>query len=625
MRWLTVIFLANAAACLTLAVIHTHVWFRQRQASARLGFAMLAASVAGMAWCELRMALSTSPAEYGRWLWWYQLPVWTGTVSLVAFVHLYLGAGRRWLGGLAVGLRTLAMAINLVSTPAIQFREITTLVDVTLLGDTVAAAVGPANPLLIVGHVSLLVLIAFVVDATWDLWRRAERRRALTIGGSLIVFVTTGMLTVAATTWAGARLPFVASLFFAPIVVAMAIELGRDLIRAVRLAEALDEASTELRTTEDRLALAADAAQAGLWSVDRATGRLWATPRAYGMFGLDPQRPHHAEDVVQAIHPDDRERVRDFTSAPAPGGAAIAIEYRVVHPAGERWYSSVGRLRPRGADGDQVMGVTIDITERKRAEDAAARQRAELEHLGRVAMVTELSSALAHELAQPLAIIMSNAEAAERFLARTPPDVAEVQEILRDIVAADARAGEVIHRLRSLLKRGRANAQAVDLNALLGDLLRFLRADLIRRGVTVEMALASAAPRVLADRVPLEQVLINIIGNACEAMAGNATGDLPLFIATRIEGDTAIVSVRDAGCGLPADMDAVFAPFYTTKPQGLGMGLAISRSIVAAHGGQLTASRNADRGSTFRIELPLLRAAAADPAATPAVRAEAAP
>ena len=608
---MNVIFLVNAAACLTLAAIHAHVWLRRRQAIARLAFAVLAASVAGMACVELLMASSTSPAEYGRRLWWYQLPVLTGTMATVVFVRRYLDAGRDWLGILAVGLRGLAVAINVVSVPNIQFREIVALVPVTVLGDSVVAAVGTPNPWLVVAHLSLVVLIVFIADATWTLWRRGEHRRALSIGGNLILFVSMGTIIVSASTWGGARLPIAASLFFAPIVIAMAIELGRDLIRAVRLAEELDERSGELRASEERLALAADAAQAGLWSIDRATGRLWATPRALAMFALDAGGTHHAEDIARVIHPDDRERVRDFARTPARPGTASAIEYRVNHPAGLRWYFSLGRLREDSVEGEQVTGVTIDVTERKRIDDETARQRGELEHLGRVAMVTELSSALAHELSQPLAIIMSNAEAAQRLLARTAPDIDEVQAILADIVAADERAGDVIRRLRSLLKRGIANTQPIALNAFVSDLLRFMRADLIRRGVTVDVSLDPTEPQVSADRVPLEQVLINIVANACDAMSRNDPGDRHLVVATQRVGDAAVVTVRDAGSGLPPDIDTVFAPFYTTKPQGLGMGIAISRSIVIAHGGRLAAANNPERGATFRIELPSLAATGA--------------
>ena len=256
------------------------------------------------------------------------------------------------------------------------------------------------------------------------------------------------------------------------------------------------------------------------------------------------------------------------------------------------------------------MGATIEITQRKRVEDETARQRAELEHLSRVATLSELSGALAHELNQPLAIIMSNAEAAQSLLDRPAPDLPEVRAILADIVRADERAGEVIRRLRSLLKRGEPNRQPVALNQVVQDVVAFMRADLVRRGVAVELALADGLPEVPADRVPLEQVLINIVGNACDAMAANAPGDRRVSIATNASAGAVSLRIRDAGAGLPQPPDRVFEPFYTTKAHGLGMGLPICRSIVAAHGGRLWAESNADRGATFHMNLPLPAGAA---------------
>lgn len=606
MRWLIAILLVNATACLTLAAIHAHVWLRQRETVARLAFAVLGASVAAMAFAEIGMALATTPQDYGRMLWWYQWPVWSGLVATVVFVRRYLQAGRAWLGWLAIGLRTFALVINAFSSPSIHLHAIDRLETVAVLGDPVALAVGTPGRWLVVAHLALLALILFIADAAWDLWRRGEQRRALTIGGSLVLFVGTGTLSVVLAFWAGARLPLVASLFFAPIVVAMAAELGRDLIRAVRLAAELDEKSQELEVSEDRLALAADAARAGLWSVDLATRRLWATPRALSMFDLDPERSHDADDILAAIHPDDRDRVRGFADATAGNDEPASVEYRVQHALGLRWYATVGRVRGHTASGaGQVMGVTIDVTDRRRAEDEAAQQRARLEHLSRVATVSELSGALAHELAQPLAIIMTNAEAALRFLHRAPPDLAEVEAILGDIVSANQRAGDVIARLRRLLQRGEPNAEPLRLNRVVEELVRLVRADLVRRGVTVDVRLDPGDPVVHGDRIPLEQVLMNLVGNACDAMAGNAADDRLLVVTTRVEGGVASVSVRDNGTGLPASAEAVFAPFYTTKPQGLGLGLALSRTIVAAHGGRLVAVHNDDRGATLHVELPL--------------------
>lgn len=620
MNWLVALWLVIASMCVTLAVIHVHVWLRQRKALGNAAFAVLALSVVGMGYCEMRMLHAQTTQEFARFLWWYQVPVWSGLVASIVFVRVYLHAGPAWLGWAAIGLRTLALMLNFFMTPSIQFREITALDSVTVYGDTLRIAQGAPNPWLAVAHLSLVALIAFIAGAIRDLWRRGQRRRAVTIGGSLIVFVTAGTTSAVIGFWGLAKWPVFASLLFLPIVLAMAFELGLDLIEAARVAAELAVKRDELRQSEEQASLAADAANAGLWSIDRGSGRVWATPRALAMFGLAPTRAAHVDDVLAAIHAEDRTRVAAFVARAVPQEARDTIEYRVVLPDGTvRWYASLARVPVEEQGPARLMGATIDISERKLAEDATARQRAELEHLSRVATLTELSGTLAHELNQPLGIIMSNAEAAQRLLEADAPDLAEVGEILADIVAADERAGQVIQRMRSFLQRRAPARKRISLNRAVEDVVQFLRADLARRGVTVTLALDRALPDIEADPVPIEQVLVNIVTNGCDAMGTVARDARVLAIATGVEGDMACVRIADTGCGLPESPERLFAPFYTTKADGLGMGLAISRSIVAAHGGRLWAESNAARGATFAFGLPPA------PAPVPAATAEVQP
>jgi len=247
-----------------------------------------------------------------------------------------------------------------------------------------------------------------------------------------------------------------------------------------------------------------------------------------------------------------------------------------------------------------------DITERRRAQREAQEQRQLLTHLGRVAVLGELSGALAHELSQPLTAILSNAQAARRMLARQPVDLREIDEILEDIASADRRAGEVIRRLRAMFKRGESNRQLLDLNEITRDVLDFARSDILTRHVQVTTRLTPDLPKVTGDSVQVQQVLLNLIVNGCEAMIGNDPNDRALVIETSVvDHDTVGISVLDNGSGIPADiLDQLFEPFVTTKHQGLGLGLTICRSIATAHGGQLWAGNNEDRGSAFRLLLP---------------------
>jgi C4-dicarboxylate-specific signal transduction histidine kinase len=223
-------------------------------------------------------------------------------------------------------------------------------------------------------------------------------------------------------------------------------------------------------------------------------------------------------------------------------------------------------------------------------------------------MLGEMSGGLAHELNQPLTAILSNAQAAHQFIANKSIDDAELLEILRDIIAADRRAGEVISRLRALFKRGEARIECLDANEVVGEVLSLVHGDLATRGVECVQQLASQLPPVEADRVQLQQVMLNLIMNASEAMAETAPEQRRLMLRTAATRGYVHIAFSDRGPGFAAEQhEKLFEPFYTTKPKGLGLGLSISRSIIAAHGGRLWGASNPGQGATFFIALPFKR------------------
>ena len=264
----------------------------------------------------------------------------------------------------------------------------------------------------------------------------------------------------------------------------------------------------------------------------------------------------------------------------------------------ERYALSLEALaRPDGG----VVVTRANVTARRQTLMQIEEQRRELSHLARVAVLGQLSGALAHELSQPLTSISSNAEAARRLLKRQPADLDELDTILGDIASEDQRAAQVIRRLRALLKRGDTHLQPMDIRELLSEVLELAHAELITRRVTATALVAQDLPPVLGDRVQLQQVLLNLIINACEAMNTTAASDRRLtLIANADTRNNVLISIRDSGTGIPsALLERLFEPFFTTKPEGLGLGLSISRTIVAAHGGRLWAENNADRGATM--------------------------
>jgi PAS domain S-box-containing protein len=369
----------------------------------------------------------------------------------------------------------------------------------------------------------------------------------------------------------------------------------------------------ELEESQHRMELAASAAEFGMWGHDLSDRGIWASASLRALFGFGQEDDLRLSDLMARIHPEDGARVRAAVQNAQEHGMAFEGEFRVVPPHGaERWVLAKGRhvADPRLGRHPRRMGIVIDITERKRAEREAAEQRNELAHLWRVSALGQLSASIAHELNQPLATILNNAEAARKMLARERVDLAELREICNDIVDEDHRAAGVIRRLRTLFKGGDMQLQALDANELVQDTLALLHTELLMRQVVAVTHLAPSLPVVDGGRVQLQQVLLNLFVNAADAMEVNAVEERQLVIRTDTTGRDVRIFVSDCGPGIAgADLKNIFEPFWSSKPGGMGMGLAICRSIVAAHGGSLTAANGEDRGATFCVALPVRQAA----------------
>ena len=372
-------------------------------------------------------------------------------------------------------------------------------------------------------------------------------------------------------------------------------------------------AESSVKESETRMALATESANLGLWYWDRPA-HLWSTPIFREIMGLKAVGEATFEHFLAQVHRDDREMVRGAFARALDREGTMQIDYRVMSGDGvTKWISASGRTTlGSGGRGTRLMGVIADITERRQSEAELAAQRAQLTHLTRIAVLGEMSGALAHELSQPLTAILSNAQAAQKLLDRQIVDVAEFRGIVADIVAEDVRAGDVIQHLRSLFKNEAINHGPVAVNELLSNVLNLAKSELVIRNITLTTDLAPDLALINGDHVQLQQVFLNLIINACEAMQDNEAEDRALMIAT-IPGDAGNpqISFVDNGPGIhPELVDRLFQPFVTSKPQGLGLGLSVCRTIVQSHGGRLWASNNSRRGATFWIALPTLAQAA---------------
>jgi PAS domain S-box-containing protein len=856
-----------AAACLTLAAVHLLIWCGRRSQWACLLFFLAAAGTAAMAGGELLMMRVGTPGQFAAVLRWYHVPAWIVMLSLVGFVRIYLRAGRPWLAWAVCGVRTLSLLLGFATGQNLNFREVVDVRQVLFLGESVSVGVGVVNPWVLTEQLSQLLLAVFAADAAVAVWRRGDRWRALTVGGSIAVFPLFGAAAAVLVFWGGALVPVIISPAFLGVVVAMAWAFSRETSRATQLADDLRasearyrgifEGATEgmfrtsvqgkclvanpalvkmlgygsaeeftreiedvahqvwaepeeraryvqrveehgavrayecqfkrkdgtriwvslstcavrgadgrvayydgfveeiserkrmeeaLRTSEERLREATEAAGFGVYSYDFSGGKAFYSPEFLALYGLPPDAVLElGPDLVpKAVHPDDRALFLACSkqSSDPCGPGVFEVEFRVLGKDGQmRWLRAHGRTifdddgpsgRPVRANGiihdvtlrkqaeetlrrnelrlasaidiadlgfyeqsheerttfidrraqaivgfhgeqddenavfkfwakhlcpedslrvlnfhreldegavDRVtadyryqhpqrgviwihhlvhvvdrkdgkrvrtIGVFQDITERKEADLALARGRAEVTHLARVAMLGELSGAIAHELNQPLTAILSNAQAAQRFLADDQPDLNDLRDILDDIVHDDQRAGEVIRRLRSLLKKGEVSRQPLNLDEIVRDVLRLAHNDLHIRNIATRTNFAHGLAATRGDRVQLQQVLLNLIMNAADAVETCEPADRQIFVGTEAAGPEGVrVSVIDSGPGIPPDvLSRLFDPFVTTKSHGLGLGLKVCRTIIESHGGQITGGNNPGRGATFAFTLP---------------------
>jgi len=382
-------------------------------------------------------------------------------------------------------------------------------------------------------------------------------------------------------------------------------------------AQTLELQEERLQRSEAYLAEAQRLTHTGSWAW-RVAGRdaLHLSEEWYRLYGFDPEEGMSAweERLLQRVHPEDRAKWQEATDRAIGQKSNYEVEARIVLPDGTVKYIHTVGHPVLNASGElvQFVGSSMDITERKRADEERERLRQALADLARVNRVTtmgELTASLAHEVNQPIAATVNNANACLRWLARDHPDLEEARAAAMRIVKDGTRAAEIISRIRLLFKKGALQRELVDVNEVVREMIVLLRGEATRHNILIRTELAADLPQVMGDRVQLHQVMMNLIMNSIEAMK-DADGTRELAIKSqRAEDEQLLVSVSDTGVGLPPQQtDQIFNAFFTTKLHGTGMGLSISQSIVESHGGRLWAAGNSPRGASLHFSLPTVRA-----------------
>jgi PAS domain S-box-containing protein len=387
---------------------------------------------------------------------------------------------------------------------------------------------------------------------------------------------------------------------------------------------AAKQAEEALRRSEGYLADAQRLIHTGSWAWNVATGQsVYWSQENYRLFGFDPEGGIPSDEAFyQRIHPEDRDRIRREVFFERPDeGSHFDVDFRIVLPGGAIKYVRSTGHPVRNISGEllEYVGTSIDVTERKRADEERERLRqvqADLAHLSRVTTMGELTASLAHEIRQPISAAATNANTCLRWLGRDEPDVAEASEAAARIIKDVTRAADIIDRISSLFKKGALQRELVDVNELIGEMIVLLRSEASRYSISIRTELAQDLPKVMGDRVQLQQVFMNLMLNAIDAMK-ETSGGSELTIKSEADHRQLLISVSDTGGGLPPEqVDQIFRAFFTTKDQGIGMGLPISRSIIESHGGRLWADANSARGATFQFTLSATVAAQASAAAS---------
>jgi two-component system sensor kinase FixL len=593
MSWTTIAWSMIASACLTLALIHLLIWLRQRRQWSHLLFSVTAISAGAMGTCELWMMHAQTAERYAAIQRWTHVPVFLLTVSLVWFARLYFRAGRTWLAWAVSGVRGLALALNFLSPESLNFTVITGLRRVAWFGGgTVSVAEGVINPLTRTGELSSLVLVIFIVDAALALWRRGDegdRRRAVVIGGSISAFVLLAAGHTALVHAGLVRSPYLISVAYLAIVLAMSFELGSDVLGAAQLTRRLQARDAELRASEERIRLAADAAQLGIWVWDVIRDRVWATDKVHILLGFPPGEAIKLSSFLARVHPEDREPVQRALESSLEKQTDYAVEHRVLLPdGGLRWIAAQGRVEdPGSGEGKRMLGVCMDITRRRQAEEAAHHLSARLIH-AQEGERKRLARELHDELGQGLALLSVEIE----LLGRGPPlDPEQINGRVQALSARVKNLSSDVHRLSHELHP--AKLEQLGLAAAV-------------RGLCRELATAHAiaidfeqheVPGSLPDELALclyriaQEALRNVVKHSAATTARVTLG---------VEGDEICLAVTDNGRG--------FDPRPMQPQASLGL-VSMQERARLAHG-RISVQSSPGGGTRVevRVSLPLVSA-----------------
>ena len=598
MSWLTIVWSMHAGACLTLAAIYLVVCCRRRGSWVHLLFSCSAIAAAAIAVMELAMLHTHTVERYEALVRWIHVPVWVLLLSFVGFVRVYLRAGQAWLAWSIYGLRTLVLIVNLIVTPNINFRKITSIRHLGLWGGEMASLpVGIPNPWGILSLISLLLLLAFFVDATITVWKRGDQRRALIIGGSMIFGAIVGW-HVPLVIWGVIHVPFFLCFAYTGIVAAMGYELSNDMFRAAQL-------TRKLKESEERLTLAADSANFGVWEWNLSKDEVQVTPSRRELLGFPSSGVIRFENFISRVHAEDRDRVRQAIQNAIEQRKVYDSQFRVVLPDGSvRWITARGTVQVNSDEKPiRIVGVSIDVTARKQAELEAQQQRDELEQLRQ-----QRTALLEREVSERTRLEREVIDICAREQRRIAYDLHDsvgqqlvgialcaklLEEQLRTERPSEAdKAGVIVKLTDDAARQARLTARTLEGADGVGDLksaLRSLAASVsrncsVKATVTAEGSSLPISPPVAAQLYRIAQEAVH------NAVEHGAAREVQINLAFNHE--VMVLTIRDNGKG------------FKSNANGNGMGLRIMRYRAQCIGGSCDV-QSISEGTVVGCRVPL--------------------
>ena len=601
MSILTIAWSMCAAASFMLGLLHLLLLFKDRRSYVYLLSVLMTFSASASAMTELALMHARSIEAYRVLIRWENLFVFMLLVPMVWFVRARLPEARRWLAILITTLWSVAILVNWLSPYSLVYSEITALRQMpTFWGEQFTLAAGQPNPWVHLANFASVLIVIYVTDAAARVWRGGEQRRAVLVGGSVATFILLGGVHTPLVDAGLIETPYMIGFAYLAIVLALSYELVSEAVLASSYAK-------EIRASEARWRSLLTDVQLAVIGIDPEGRVSYANPFLERLIG-HPAQELIGKPMTALVQASDQPELTERLAAASRTGPRSRSRWDLPCASGALrslvW--STVRLNDRDGSYAGLLSIGEDITERLAAERKLENTRREMERLGRVNILGELVSVLAHELNQPLAAILSNAQAARRFLASEKLGTDELREILDDIVRDDKRAAEVIAHLRVMLRKGEVEHERFQIQEPVHEVLGLMCGEIETQGIRVREELDPDLPPVEAGRVETLQVIMNLLVNAVRALSKVPLARRKIRIRAERQGqDAALVTIEDSGPGIaPDELSQVFEPFFTTKSGGLGMGLAICRRILEDQGGRIW-GENGVEGARFCFTLPL--------------------